>query len=446
MALEDRCSPQSATSPPHRMPHSPHHHQNHHNNSSSTSSPTGTSSDTEMAHMVSQHQNSPEPTNNEQECIIDVETVNIKTEQDDYEETRHDSESTPESPPVRFSITNILSDRFGKTSPPLLRKNHLFRPYDIKEHAMHKMQFPSIPPHAYPGLPLDHPALMQNLRLAEIYNDYSRKISNAFEAQINQHQQQQQQTQQTLLNNFSSYPRIHEEILNSHKKFTQKLLQQQQEKHQTTIKPPQCTPPLGNLCKTVSQIGRPSPTTPCNASISPKSDRSSLISPPIAPSQRSAQDTVDSSDDTKSETSSTTKGDGETSMWPAWVFCTRYSDRPSSGPRYRRPKKEKPKDAPPDEKRPRTAFSSEQLARLKREFNENRYLTERRRQALSAELGLNEAQIKIWFQNKRAKIKKSTGNKNPLALQLMAQGLYNHSTVPLTPEEEELERRMNGEL
>lgn len=83
---------------------------------------------------------------------------------------------------------------------------------------------------------------------------------------------------------------------------------------------------------------------------------------------------------------------------------------------------------------------------FQREFNENRYLTERRRQALSAELGLNEAQIKIWFQNKRAKIKKSSGNKNPLALQLMAQGLYNHSTVPLTPEEEELERRMNGEL
>lgn len=120
------------------------------------------------------------------------------------------------------------------------------------------------------------------------------------------------------------------------------------------------------------------------------------------------------------------------------------------GPRYRRPKQ--PKEKVPktketqEDKRPRTAFSSEQLARLKHEFNENRYLNERRRQALSAELGLNEAQIKIWFQNKRAKIKKSSGEKNPLALQLMAQGLYNHTTVPLTPEEEELERQMNEQL
>ncbi|XP_070134432.1 homeobox protein E60 [Drosophila bipectinata] len=92
-----------------------------------------------------------------------------------------------------------------------------------------------------------------------------------------------------------------------------------------------------------------------------------------------------------------------------------------------------------EDKRPRTAFSGTQLARLKHEFNENRYLTEKRRQQLSGELGLNEAQIKIWFQNKRAKLKKSSGTKNPLALQLMAQGLYNHSTVPLTREEEELQ-------
>jgi len=110
-----------------------------------------------------------------------------------------------------------------------------------------------------------------------------------------------------------------------------------------------------------------------------------------------------------------------------------------SGPRTRRVKRsQNGKSSPPEEKRPRTAFSAEQLARLKREFAENRYLTERRRQQLSRDLNLNEAQIKIWFQNKRAKIKKASGQKNPLALQLMAQGLYNHSTVPVDEDGEEI--------
>ncbi|CAB4055715.1 EN [Lepeophtheirus salmonis] len=142
-------------------------------------------------------------------------------------------------------------------------------------------------------------------------------------------------------------------------------------------------------------------------------------------------------------------------LWPAWVFCTRYSDRPSSGPRARKIKK---KDKLPsvgavtlpsatvtsnsqsdsDEKRPRTAFSSEQLSRLRKEFDENRYLNEERRRALAAELGLNETQIKIWFQNKRAKLKKTTGGKGDLAKMLEAQGLYNHATVPVDEDGEEL--------
>ena len=136
-------------------------------------------------------------------------------------------------------------------------------------------------------------------------------------------------------------------------------------------------------------------------------------------------------------------------LWPAWVFCTRYSDRPSSGPRVRKVKKEKGAGAgaglgagagaggESDEKRPRTAFSSEQLNKLRQEFQANRYLTEERRRHLSRELGLNENQIKIWFQNKRAKLKKSHGEKGELAKMLDAQGLYNHQTV-LDGEEEEM--------
>ncbi|CAH1163790.1 unnamed protein product [Phaedon cochleariae] len=171
--------------------------------------------------------------------------------------------------------------------------------------------------------------------------------------------------------------------------------------------------PLGSLSQTVSQIG----------SLVKRIPEPAPVSPSTAPAK-----TLPNPEEIKKDE------DGNVpQLWPAWVYCTRYSDRPSSGPRSRRMKKvagSSSSKSSAEDKRPRTAFSSAQLQRLKHEFNENRYLTERRRQALSAELGLNEAQIKIWFQNKRAKIKKSSGQKNALAIQLMAQGLYNHSTVP----------------
>ncbi|TRY68264.1 hypothetical protein TCAL_03820, partial [Tigriopus californicus] len=131
---------------------------------------------------------------------------------------------------------------------------------------------------------------------------------------------------------------------------------------------------------------------------------------------------------------------------PAWIFCTRYSDRPSSGSRARKskldrrtqpskPEKETKKkvqviphqdssssSSPSSfssssssssslsfshDKRPRTAFSTEQLKRLQNEFRTNRYLTESRRSSLAQSLGLTENQVKIWFQNKRAKMKKA---------------------------------------
>uniref|UniRef100_A0A8C1GF95 Homeobox protein engrailed-like n=1 Tax=Cyprinus carpio TaxID=7962 RepID=A0A8C1GF95_CYPCA len=163
-----------------------------------------------------------------------------------------------------------------------------------------------------------------------------------------------------------------------------------------------------------SFVARPTvPSTPCpdsNCSTdSVSSSASSTVSSPAS----------------SSETSSPSK-DKQPVLWPAWVYCTRYSDRPSSGPRTRKLKKKK---IDSEDKRPRTAFTAEQLQSLKAEFQASRYITEQRRQALARELRLNESQIKIWFQNKRAKIKKATGFKNGLAMQLMAQGLYNHSTT-----------------
>ena len=113
---------------------------------------------------------------------------------------------------------------------------------------------------------------------------------------------------------------------------------------------------------------------------------------------------------------------------PAWVFATRYSDRPSGGRRQgkRQGKRKAESVETSAEKKQRTAFNSEQLERLQREFTANQYLTEERRKNLCSELSLSESQLKIWFQNKRAKVKKTCEQKGSLALALSQQGIYNH--------------------
>ncbi|XP_036401525.1 homeobox protein engrailed-1-B-like [Megalops cyprinoides] len=200
-------------------------------------------------------------------------------------------------------------------------------------------------------------------------------------------------------------------------------------------------------------IIRPShPTTLCqdsNSSSDSTSSSSSALSSPASKQSPGKPGEGNGNNTSKYEESATSivvvnasKGgadpvkESQPMLWPAWVYCTRYSDRPSSGPRTRKLKKKKNDK---EDKRPRTAFTAEQLQRLKAEFQANRYITEQRRQSLAQELNLNESQIKIWFQNKRAKIKKATGFKNGLALQLMAQGLYNHSTTTVQEEKEESE-------
>ena len=57
-------------------------------------------------------------------------------------------------------------------------------------------------------------------------------------------------------------------------------------------------------------------------------------------------------------------------------------------------------------RRQRPTFSQEQTAALEEEYSSTEYISRNRQRELATRLQLSETQIKIWFQNRRAKDKR----------------------------------------
>ncbi|KAM3867589.1 barH-like homeobox 1a [Diretmus argenteus] len=65
----------------------------------------------------------------------------------------------------------------------------------------------------------------------------------------------------------------------------------------------------------------------------------------------------------------------------------------------------------------RTAFSDQQLARLERSFQRQKYLSVQDRMELAASLNLSDTQVKTWYQNRRTKWKRQSA----VGLELLAE-------------------------
>lgn len=234
--------------------------------------------------------------------VITEDEIDINVDDDDEAYDKNFISKTESINKFSFSISNILSDSFGpkpvKIEPNQTNeKTTIFRPFELKNFISNSNRS-NIAQNS-------SSVFLSNFRLSEILNSTKHAASPQSKSDNS--------LRNSLYNSLASYPKIHEEILNSHKKYSTNTQTQHASSNFHAVS--KTIPPLGGLCKTISQIGQEnSPLSSSTPSALSLTQSKANLSDSLK-IQQSSTDSIDS-DDCTSEASGSKD---ETKMWPAWV-------------------------------------------------------------------------------------------------------------------------------
>lgn len=225
--------------------------------------------------------------------------------------------------PIAFSITNILSNNFGRTklptlSPPSPPPSQYHQQYAHQNHLeQQQLFFTNILSNNFGHTDLS--VLSQHHQTHHNHLQHQQLLSHYQAAVVAAQQSLHHAGSHSFIDGWPFGNKLWSPARSEPSPNNKKSVRRPSSQLDTCTSSSSIPSDSTNSVNASASVSTPNDAVPATTQTTTKDHQSN-----------SMDSGMESSEDTKSETGST-KDENGSQLWPAWIYCTRYSDRPSSG-------------------------------------------------------------------------------------------------------------------